>query len=122
MIREERGTSFTSDLLALAIIGVALTVLITGLSTTGSGVLVVKQQVSAQNYARQQMEAIKDAEYQADPTAVPYPTVSPIEAYSVSVEVSSIEDGLQLITVEVYSAQELDQPLLVLEDYKGNRS
>ena len=47
LLQNERGVTFTNQLIALAIIALALTMFVAALTTTTSGVVVVKRQVSA---------------------------------------------------------------------------
>jgi len=134
MRANQRGTTLIGELLALTIIAGALVLLLTGLSTSSMGVAIQEQRVAAENYARRQMEAIKAAPYQADPTAVPYPTVAVTGVYSIRVEVSywisptgpftptvQAESGLQGLQVRVYG-QNATQPMFTLEDYKADQS
>lgn len=131
--RWERGSTFIGQLVALAIVGSALVLLLGAFAPSGTGVAVVRQRVSAENYARKQMEAIKAAPYQPNPTVQPYPTVAMNPGYSATIEVSYWisatqifsstvnDDGLQHITVKVYSVSRPGAPLVTLEDYKGER-
>jgi Tfp pilus assembly protein PilV len=109
---DQGGASLVSQLVALAIISITLSVLVAALYTSGSGALLVRQRVSAQNLARQHMEEIKAADY---PQA-PYVAQTP-QGYMVDVEVYGIEDGLQRITVRV-SSKSSGQLLCTLEGYK----
>ena len=123
------------ELIALAIVGTALVALLTGLSTSSLGVRVVEHRVSAENIARSQMEAIKAAPYQPNPTAVPYPTVSVPSGYGLTVDVSywmtatgtftstlpNTDSGLQHIRVEVRSTGDSGSIAFALEGYKGDR-
>lgn len=132
MMREQRGGSLVGDLVTLAIVGAALLIMLMGLSTSSGSVALVEQRVSAENYARQQIELIKQAAYRPNPTAQPYPTVQPSGIYTHSVEVTywisatqtfsgsppTPDNGMQKITVRVYGN---GRPLFVLEDYKVNR-
>jgi hypothetical protein len=111
LFSDQRGASFTSQLVALAIISITLTVFVAALYTSGTGALLVRQRVSAQNLARQQMEMIKEAPYQAD-----YDLLDP-PSYGVTVSVQHIEDGLQKIVVQVWSDPG-GQLLCTLEGYK----
>ena len=132
MLQDQRGGSLVGDLVTLAIIGTALLIMLSGLSTSSGSVALVEQRISAENYARQQMELIKQAEYRANPTAQPYPTIQPSGPYTHSVEVTywlsatqtfsgsppATDDGMQKIAVQVYGNGKL---LFALEDYKVNR-
>ena len=135
MLKSETGLSLISELIALAIIGIALMILASGISTSGAGVVVVDQRVHAEALARRQMEAIKAQTYSPNPTAVPYQKVSSSGNYTTTIAVSywltptgpfqgtlpEADGELQWITVTVYSALEPNDPLYVLESYKGAR-
>ena len=127
----ERGNTLVGELVALAIVGAAVMMLLGAFGPSSRGVSLVRHRVVAENLARRQMEEIKGADYQPDPTAVPYPSVSEPN-YEVDVSVSywlsdtetfggSVhDDGLQWITVTV-SYQPSGRLLFRLADYKGDR-
>lgn len=129
----ERGLTLIGELIAIVIIGMAISVLLAGLSTASMGVGIVTQQVSAENYARMHMEAIKAAPYRPNPTAVPYPVLNAAGVYTSAIQVGywvsptfvsemPAEDwGLQIITVTVYSSQDTGGPIFTFEGYKGER-
>ncbi|HHX44133.1 MAG TPA: type II secretion system protein [Chloroflexi bacterium] len=135
MIRDDRGSTLVGELIALAIVGTALVALLSGLSTSSFGVRLVEHHVSAETVARNQMEAIKAAPYQPNPTAVPYPTVAVPPGYHLDIEVSywvtathtfapalpDTDGGLQRIRVAVHSLSDPDSTAFSLEGYKGNR-
>jgi type II secretory pathway pseudopilin PulG len=127
----ERGNTLVGELVALAIVGAAVMMLLGAFGPSSRGVSLVRRRVVAENLARRQMEEIKDAEYQSDPTDVPYPAVSE-DNYDVDISVSywlsdtetftsSVHDhGLQWITVTV-SYTPSSRVLFRLADYKGDR-
>ncbi len=131
-LHDQRGGSLVGDLVTLAIVGAALLIMLIGLSTSSGSVALVEQRISAENYARQQMELIKQASYRPNPTAQPYPTIQPTGPYTHSVEVTywlsatqtfseslpATDNGMQKIRVQVYGSGKL---LFALEDYKVNR-
>lgn len=131
----QRGATLVSELIALAIIGMVIMILLSGISTAGRGVMVVRERVKAENYARQQLEAIKAAPYRVNPTLEPYPTIPVQSRYTVTVSVrywisptfttivpSAEEDqGLQEITIAVYGERDMTEPVFRLQGYKGNR-
>lgn len=135
MHKDDRGSTLVGELIALAIIGTALVAFLSGLSTSSLGVSVVERRVSAENLARSQMEAIKAAEYQPNPTAVPYPAVAVPSGYELRVSVSywmtatssfqaalpEEDSGLQHIRIEVRPSDDADSLAFALEDYKGDR-
>ena len=139
--RGAKGGTLVSELLALAIIGTALVVFMGGLSTSSAGVGLIEQRVSAENYARQQMELIKAADYQANPTAVPYPTVEVrcpaalpacTPGYTVQVDITywhedtqnftssppASDVGLQQVRIQVFSQQRPGVAVFTLEGIK----
>ena len=131
----QRGSALVAELLALAIIGSAVIVMLSGLSTGSIAVAAIDRQVSAEDYARWQMEAIKAASYQPNPTSVPYPSVSGGEGYSVFTQVTywitstesftttlpTQDSGLQQIRVRVYLSQQPGDPVYTLQGYKAER-
>ena len=86
--------------------------------------------MAGETLARSQLELILDASYSADPTAIPYPTVSPVTGYTVDITVeywnavsesfSSIvqDDDMQKITASVSGTE---GQILQLECYKVDR-
>ena len=127
---DQAGFSLPEELVSLAVLAFAAGVVITGIFTATQGSKVKQGSVSSQTLSRSQMELILDGNYQADPTAVPYPTVEPVTEYTVDVEVeywtapsgpftSTVRnDGLQRVTVSV-SAD--GGPLQQLEAYVVDR-
>lgn len=128
--KDQSGTTLVEELVTIAIIGMGIVVLVAMVTTGVLGVRQVDDQVTADNLARSQLELIKDASYQADPTSSPYPSVSAVSGYSVSVGIeywhagnasfqSSLRnDGLQRITVTVTSG---GSTLAQTAEYKVDR-
>ena len=130
--RGERGATLVSGLVALAIAAGALSLLLGALGPSSSSAAIVRRRVTAGNYARKQLEAIEAAAYQANPTAVPYPTVSLAAHYAISVTVSHwvsatstftdtvpAEDaGLQRVRVKVFTAGNPESVAAELESFK----
>lgn len=131
MCADERGNTLLGELVALAIVGTAVMLLLGAFGPSSRGVSLVRQRVIAENLARRQMEAIKAAEYQPDPTAVPYPAVTE-DRYEVDVAVghwlsdtetftTTVSDSrLQCITITVSYTPD-DEMLFRLVNYKGNQ-
>ena len=131
----EGGYSLISVLVALAIVGMTLMILLGGLSTGALGAAVVTQRTSAENYARGQIEMIKEAPYALNPTTTPYPLIGSTGIYTAEVTVSywvsptftstvpapEDDQGLQQIGITVYSSQMSGGPVFRLEGYKGAR-
>lgn len=116
LLRGEAGMTFAGQLVALAILGVTISVLISGLFTSGAGALTVRQEVDAQNIARTQMEAIKRAPFASSYT--PLPTSS---NYSVDIAVEDIGAALQKVTITVTSVPQ-SRTLCQLQSYKRGTS
>ncbi len=126
----ETGQSLVEVLVAVAIVGLALVIIIAGLSTGSMGVRTASDRVTAENLARSQLELIKDAAYSPDPTVSPYPTVFPLPGYPVTVEIeywiapsgpftSTVrDDGLQKVAVGISGVA---GALVQLEGYKVDR-
>jgi len=112
---EERGATLVEELVTIAIIGLGIVILVAMITTGALGVQAVDDSVRADNLARSQLELIADAPYQADPGSSPYPAVTGIAGYTVTVGIeywnettasfqSSLRnDGLQKVTVTVTS-------------------
>lgn len=115
LLCEERGLTLVEELVTLAIIGLGITILVAMITTGAIGVRQVDDRVIAQSLSGSQLELIKDANYEPDPTASPYPAVSPPPEYQITVQVEYWDaandtftttvrnDGLQKITVTVTS-------------------
>lgn len=118
MLRGQRGTTILEEIIALALIVLALTVFVGGLSVASSGVGTVHKRVSSENLARAGLEHIKGAPYEAGEGAyeaviAAVPVAAP--GYSLLVAAQPLGDNLQLITVTVKSG---DQTAFVMEGYK----
>lgn len=114
----ETGQSLVEELVAVAIVSLGLVILIAALSTGSMGVRTTTNRVTAENLARSQLELIKDTAYSPDPTAIPYPTVAPVQGYAVTVEVEVLDVGLQKLTISVSGSK---GALMQLEGYKVDR-
>ena len=133
VISGERGATLVGQLAALAVMGIAVVVLLSGLASGSRGISIVQERVTASNYARHQMEAIKASTYRANPTVLPYPVVPAPGIYTTTVAVSywvsptfqttipGEDSGLQLITVTVESTLDPGEDLFALEGYKAVR-
>jgi hypothetical protein len=115
LLKTEGGATLVEELVTIAIIGLGIVILVAMITTGALGVKQVDDSVRADTLAKSQLELIKDAPYQADPTLSPYPTVSNLPGYSIAVGIeywnassNSFQsglrnDGLQKITVTVTS-------------------
>jgi type II secretory pathway pseudopilin PulG len=100
---------------AMAIIAMALSVLITALSTGAFGVRTSNRLGRANNLAASQLETIKGSAYDA---AGAYPIVAYPPDYDVSLSHHIVSPGLQHITVSVAYQGET---LAVVSNYKVDR-
>ena len=112
----QRGSSFISTLIALALVSLTVTIILAGIGTSAKAVLLLRNRTSAQNVAMQQMETIKAAAWAADGS---YDAVSAPSYYVASYVVTTVVTGLQEITVLVSDTVASPQLLLFsLTDYK----
>ena len=116
----EEGVGLVETLIAVGILGLALTVLLAAVSTGSLAVSRTEERVAAENLARSQLEYTKSQGYLTPPAS--YLTVTPSPGgYGVVVEAASIPDtnsGIEKITVTVSRD---GSELLVVEDYKVDR-
>lgn len=111
LVISEGGFTLVEELVTVAVIGLGLVILISMITTGAIGVRTVDDLVVAETMARSQIELIKSASYQTDPTL--YPKVTPIPNYTVSTvvwfwndpifEMTPNASGLQKIEVSVSS-------------------
>lgn len=117
--RSERGVSLVETLVAVAILGTALVVFMSGLST---GILATGRAdrlSTAHELARSQLEDTKAQPFVVAPHA--YPSVIAPAGYTVTSDATDAEDGdaaVQLITVVVSKGTEV---LFTLEGLKVDR-
>lgn len=117
--RDEAGFSLVESLVAVAILGVSLTALISNLSVGSLAVNLQNESTLAQQLAQTQMETIKAAAY--DSTGASYTLISSPEGYAVSVNTDSAiysNSHIQKITVNVAHD---GVTVITLEDYKVDR-
>jgi Tfp pilus assembly protein PilV len=116
----EHGIGLVEALISVAILGLALTALLSAVSTGSMAVSRTDERVTAENLARSQLEYTKSQPYQALP--VSYVTVTPSpDDYGVTVAAEPVpggDDSIEKITVTVTRNGE---DLLVVEDYKVER-
>ena len=129
-LSSESGFTLVEELVTIAILGIGLAVLVAMVTTGVIGVNRVDHKVIGANLARSQLELIKNAAYEPDPTVNPYPTVATPANYSVAVTVeywiapsgpftSTVRnDGLQKIIVTIsYDGTQVEQ----VEGFKVDR-
>ena len=99
----ERGVGLVESLIALAIVGVAITALLGALSTGSMAVGKTDRRVTAESLARAQMEYTKSLPYLVAPAS--YEAIAPLpEGYSISAVASPVsgrDSDLQRVTVTV---------------------
>ena len=116
----EAGIGLVEALIAVGILGLALTALLSALSTGSMAVSRTDERVAAENLARSQLEYTKSQPYQ--PLPATYLTVTPSpNDYGVAVAAEPVpggDSGVEKITVTVTRGS---KQLLVVEDYKVDR-
>jgi prepilin-type N-terminal cleavage/methylation domain-containing protein len=114
---DERGMSLVEILVSLAIMAIVFTAFLSALSTATVGVDAAREQVTAQNLARAQLEHVQEQKYI---TTTGYSLIDvPLaySAYTLTVQSSEIIQGLQQITVTIYH----NGPVFTIEKYKVGR-
>ena len=117
---DQRGIGLVESLIAVAIVGIALTALVATLSTGSIAGQRTDRRVTAENLARAQLEYTKGQSYRVAPAV--YDSITPLPAgYSITAEASSIsgrDADIQEITVTVsYDGD----TVLLMEDFKMDR-
>ena len=119
-IRNQEGMALVEVLVAVAITGGVVVMLLSSLSTGSGAVGIMYERTTAENLARSQLEYTKSQEYLLAPSS--YDTIVSLPPdFTVSAEASAVtdrDDNIQKITVRVYRDGE---PVLVKEDFKVNR-
>ena len=113
---DQRGVSLAESLIAVAVVGIALTALLATLSTGSLAVQRTDKRVIAENLARTQMEYAKGQDYSGS-----YQKIAEPDGYSIEIVLSAVngrdQNDIQKITVTVsYNDNTLD-----VEDFKVNR-
>lgn len=132
-LADQAGFSLVEELVSLAIIAGGI-VLLLGMSATGAaGVTTVSDHVTAESLARSQLEILKEAPYQSDPSSNPYPIISAPAPYSMSTSIefwdwnpvsqtgsfttALVQEGMQRLTVSV----QRDGEILTMQLIKVDR-
>jgi len=114
---DERGAGLVEVLVAVAIMAIVLTVFLSALSTGSLGVSVVHERVTAENIARSQLEYVKETDFITGTNSYTPTTISPI-GYTATISATTIDTGLQLITITVFYD---GAPTFTMEEYKVDR-
>ncbi len=118
----EEGVGLVETLIAVGILGLALTVLLAAVSTGSLATSRTEERVVAENVARSQLEYIKSQPYLTPPasylTVTPSPGGYSVAADAVSISSPDTNNDIEKITVTVSRD---GRTLLVVEDYKVNR-
>jgi len=118
--RGEEGVGLVETLIAVGILGLALTVLLAAVSTGSLAVSRTEERVAAENLARSQLEYTKSQGFLAPPAS--YATVTPSPGgYGVAVEAALIPDTNSSIEKITVTVSRDGRELLVVEDYKVDR-
>ena len=117
LIASQEGISLVETLVALSILAISVTVIMTAFSTNSIALRKTDQRVTAETIARSQMEYSKSQNYVDAPTS--YTPISSVPAsYSVTANAIAIpgrDSNIQKITVTV---QRNGQNVLIIEGYK----
>jgi len=107
-------------LIAVGILGLALTALLSALSTGSMAVSRTEERVAAENLTRSQLEYTKSQLYQPLPAS--YETVTPYpDDYAVAVTADVVPGGDSSIEKITVTVTRNGEELLVTEDYKVDR-
>jgi type II secretory pathway pseudopilin PulG len=113
--KSEIGSGLVEILVAVAIVALALTVFVAGLSTGAFAVRASNRLTTANNLASTQLETIKAAGYITGTAS--YPAIPAPAVYSVTNVVAELNPGLQQVTVTV----SYQGGTVVVSNYKVNR-
>jgi type II secretory pathway pseudopilin PulG len=117
--RGEGGIALVEALVAIALLGGGVLVMVLSMSGGALAVRENDRQVTAQALARTQMEYIKDYPY--DSGATTYPAVATPSGYSITVGVDPVpgaDDDIQKVTANISRSGEI---IMTIEDYKIDR-
>lgn len=120
IVLKQAGFGLVESLIAVAILGSAVFMLLGSLSTGAISVGIIQEDTVAENLGRTQLEYTKSLPYSTAP--FPYQSVAVVpNGYSVTAEatsVSSRDDNIQRISITVYRGAEV---VYILEGFKVNR-
>jgi type II secretory pathway pseudopilin PulG len=120
---DQAGIGLVETLVAIALLGVAMTSFVTDLSAGTIAVKVQNENTTAQGLAQTQMEVIKAAPY--DKNGKSYRAVETPEGYDINIAVDPAVDekGNDKKTIQKVSVTILHngEAIITLEDFKVNR-
>jgi Tfp pilus assembly protein PilV len=118
--RAEEGVGLVEALIAVAILGLALTALLSAVSTGSLATSRTEERVTAENMARSELEYIKSLPYATPPCS--YDTVTPSPGgYAVTADAEAIPDADDNIEKIIVTVTRNGDTLLRVEDYRVNR-
>ena len=117
---KEAGVGLVETLIAVGILGLALTALLSAVSTGSLASSRSQERVTAENMARSQLEYVKSQPYAAPPAT--YATVTPSPGgYAVSAAAEAIPNSDSSIEKVTVTVTRDGKTLFVTEDYKVDR-
>jgi type II secretory pathway pseudopilin PulG len=117
---DEDGVGLVETLIAVGILGLALTALLSAVSTGSLASSRSQERVTAENMARSQLEYVKSQPYATPPAT--YATVTPTAGgYAVSVGAEAIPNADSAIEKVTVTVTRNGKTLFVTEDYKVDR-
>ena len=120
LVTKQAGFGLVESLLAVAILGSTVFMLLSGLSTGAISVGILQEDIVAENLGRTQLEYTKSLPFNTAPFSYESVEVVP-EGYSVTAEataISSRDDDIQRLIITVYRGE---KSVYILEGFKVNR-
>jgi Tfp pilus assembly protein PilV len=118
-LRTERGATLAETLIALAVLAIALTAFLAGLSTGSLATGRADRLSTAHELARSQMEDTKARPFQAPPAV--YPSVPAPAGYAVTSTAAAVPGGDASIELVSVAVSKDGAPLFTLEGFKVDR-
>ncbi|UCD08323.1 MAG: hypothetical protein JSU79_08175 [Dehalococcoidales bacterium] len=119
-VRKQAGFGLVESLLAVAIMGSTVFMLLGGLSTGAISVGILQEDIIAENLGRTQLEYTKSLPFTIAPFS--YESVEEVpDGYSITAEaipVTSRNDNIQRLVITIYHG---DKFVYILEGFKVNR-
>lgn len=119
-IQKQAGFGLVESLLAVAILGSTVFMLLGGLSTGAISVGILQEDIVAENLGRTQLEYTKSLPFNTAPYSYDSVEIVP-EGYSVTAEATPIgskDNNIQRLIITVYHG---DKSVYILEGFKVNR-